>query len=267
MYYKNLTINSTIVLNPNWYKIYVSETLTNNGIIRRNGNPWSPWAASSSTFPWWAGWAALNQWSLNADIGWQQWSANTNWVGVDWTSVNPSYTIINGANGGKGTNSLWNRAAWVGWTATRWSLYNIALTAHQVLMSLFNPPSTLIQYVGLYKWAAWSGSWSGDWTPNAWATGGWSGGNWWIIWISARVFVNNGVIESKGWDGWAGWFASAWQQAWGGGWWQWGVFYLIYSTLTALGTITLTWWAAGANGSIPAQAGNTGVIIQINVLT
>ena len=38
MYYRNLTINSTIVLNPNGYKIFVSEVFTNNGIIRRNGN-------------------------------------------------------------------------------------------------------------------------------------------------------------------------------------------------------------------------------------
>lgn len=37
MYYNNLTINSTKVLNPNGYRIFVKETLTNNGIIRSNG--------------------------------------------------------------------------------------------------------------------------------------------------------------------------------------------------------------------------------------
>lgn len=38
MYYNNLTINSGITLNPNGYRIFVKETLTNNGEIQRNGN-------------------------------------------------------------------------------------------------------------------------------------------------------------------------------------------------------------------------------------
>lgn len=38
MFYNNLTINSTKILSPNGYKIFVKGTLTNNGTIRRNGN-------------------------------------------------------------------------------------------------------------------------------------------------------------------------------------------------------------------------------------
>ena len=39
MYYNNLTINNGVTLNPNGYRIFVKETLTNNGTIERNGNP------------------------------------------------------------------------------------------------------------------------------------------------------------------------------------------------------------------------------------
>lgn len=38
MYYNNLTINNAIVLSPSQYRVYVKNTLTNNGIIRANGN-------------------------------------------------------------------------------------------------------------------------------------------------------------------------------------------------------------------------------------
>lgn len=38
MYYQNLTVDSTFTLNPSGYRIFVSETLTNNGTIARNGN-------------------------------------------------------------------------------------------------------------------------------------------------------------------------------------------------------------------------------------
>ncbi len=37
MYYRNLTINSGITLSTKGYKIYVGQTLTNNGIIENNG--------------------------------------------------------------------------------------------------------------------------------------------------------------------------------------------------------------------------------------
>jgi len=39
MYYNNLTIAQGAILNPNGYRIFVKNTLINNGVLRRNGNP------------------------------------------------------------------------------------------------------------------------------------------------------------------------------------------------------------------------------------
>jgi hypothetical protein len=38
MFYNNLTVNSGVTLNPGGYRIFVKGTLTNNGLIARDGN-------------------------------------------------------------------------------------------------------------------------------------------------------------------------------------------------------------------------------------
>ena len=260
MYYRDLTINSTKVLNPNGYKIYVSGTLTNNGIIRRNWNSWAngSWANGG------AGGAALNQWSLNADLWWWnggQWGIIA-WVGIAGTSANPSYTIINGATGWTSWSFWAQHLWWVGWTSTRWALYNIAYSAYQTILWYSNPASFTWLLSWQYRWASSSGWWWAD-TTGAGIWNGWwgAGGNWWVIFIVANIFNNPWTIEAIGWTGWNG----ASPNWWGGGGWQGWVFYLIYSTLTALGTVTLTWWTAGTWWTW-AQAGNTGVTIQINLI-
>lgn len=264
MYYRNLTINSTIVLNPNGYKIFVSEILTNNGIIRRNGN--NGWNGNTGWASWplgWTGGAALNQWSLNADIWWSDWihSTGTSYGGAH---SNPSFTVINGANGWVPTNVLSARNPLGGWIASRWSLYNIAYTAQRTILWLFNPASSVSPWQ--YRWAAGSAGGGTDfaWTPWTWASGWWAGWNWWVIWIAAFIFNNTSwLIESKWWNGWNGgaYSSISW---WGGAGWQGWVAYLIYSTLTALGTVTLTGGTAGTGGTW-AQSGNAGVTIQIQI--
>lgn len=267
MYYQDLTINSTIVLNTNGYRVYVAGTLTNNGIIRRNWNAW--WVWTYAWFPtWWVAWAMLNQWSLNAEVaGWDGWSFGSKpWVA--WWSANPSYTNINGANwwnwawGGGGS-----QVGWSGWTSTRWNLYNVVYNVWTLLSQLANPASFLATTTQ-YKWPSWSGGGGCDWTPNAWCSGGGAWSNGWFIWIAANTLNNTSwVIESKWWAGWA-WVAANPYFSGGGGGGQWGVIMLIYQTLTALGTTTVTWWAGGASGGGAATAWaawNTGVTIQIPI--
>ena len=274
MYYRNLTINSTIVLDPNGYKIFVSETLTNNGIIRRNGNAW--WNGTSIWWAYWSipAWAILNQWSLNAEVagGTSGVSngANGTHLWVAWTSSSPSYTTINGV---AWWTSTWfygsTSAGWAGGTSTRWALYNVVYNSVQAICALTNPASFNLSTTQ-YKWPSGSG-WGGtdSNSSNTGWYGGWAGWNGWAIFICAKTINNTSwVIESKWWNGWNGWWGTTdWGGGGGGG--QGWVVILIYVTLTAIGTITLTWgtwWAKWGTGAATAGANwNTGVTIQIPI--
>lgn len=267
MYYNNLTITSPWVLNPNWYKVFVKWTLSGNGVIRRNWNNWSNWIYDGNGTGW-AGWIALNQWTLKADIWWSNGGSWT-WTGWTWTSVNPSFTTINWVAWWAGANRYWSRAGWAGWTATRGTLYNIVNTIYSTILALTNPSTLSINSVQ-YKWPAWSG-WGGwDFTPNAWSGWGWAGWNGWVIWISAKVINFTWTMESKGWNGWIWW---AWNNSFGwGGWgWQGWVIYLISSTFTSIWTQTLTgwtWWASQTwwgYTSVAWQNWNAWVTIQITI--
>lgn len=267
MYYQDLTINSTIVLNTNGYRVYVAGTLTNNGIIRRNWNAW--WVWTYAWFPtWWVAWAILNQWSLNAEVaGWDGWSFDSKpWVA--WGSANPSYTTINWASWWNGAGAGGgSQVGGAGWTSTRWALYNVIYNVWTLISQLANPASFTASTTQ-YKWPSGSG-WGGcDWAPNAWCSGGGAWSNGWFIWIAANTLNNTSwVIESKWWAGWA-WVAANPKFSGGGGGGQWGVIMLIYQTLTALGTTTVTWWAGGASGGGGATAGwngNAGVVIQVPI--
>lgn len=267
MYYQDLTINSTIVLNPNGYRVYVAGTLTNNGIIRRNWNAW--WVWTYAWFPtWWVAWAILNQWSLNAEVaGWNGWRYDSKpWV--PWGSANPSYTTINWVAGWNGAGyGGGSQVGGAGWTSTRWNLYNVVYNVWTLLSQLANPASFLATTTQ-YKWPSWSGGGGCDWAPNTWCSGGGAWSNGWFIWIAANILNNTSwVIESKWWAGWA-WVAANPYFSGGGGGGQWGVIMLIYQTLTSLGTTTVTWWTGGASGGGGATAGwngNAGVVIQVPI--
>lgn len=274
MYYRNLTINSTIVLNPNGYKIFVSETLTNNGIIRRNGNDWTAW-----TSIWWVSWSIpawviLNQWSLNAEVAWWTSGVSNGAYGthlwVAWTSSSPSYTNINGVAWWTSTGFYWTTSAWwAGGTSTRWALYNVAYNSVQAICALINPASFNLSATQ-YKWPSGSGGGGTDSAANnAGWYGGWAWWNGWAIFICAKTINNtSGVIESKWWNGGNGWWGSI-EWGGGGGGWQGGVVILIYVTLTSIGTVTLTWgtwWAKWGTGAATAGANwNTWVTIQIPI--
>lgn len=259
MYYNNLTINAGIVLSPDWYKIYVRWTLLNNGTIRRNWNAGAQWVWNTAGG---LGGAALNAWTLWDSVaggdGWNTTNASAPTAGTAGTAANPSYSNVNGSAGGAGgAGDQAGGAAGAAWTTTRWSLYNVVYSIYDVFMNWANPASSVNAWFfgagTLYKWSASSGwGWGGDRNGaadgGAWG-GGWSAGG--VIWIAARILNNAGVIESIWWAG------GAWRNSWwsnGGGWgWGWGgaggVIYLIYKTLTALGTCTVTGGAFGAKGT------------------
>lgn len=273
MYYRNLTINSTIALNPNGYRIYVADTLTNNGIIRRNGNTWSNGFTGTSGTPWGATGILLNQWSLNAEVLWGDGAAvgasSSSVVWNPWFASNPSYTNINWVSWGTG-----GLAGGAGGTATRGALYNVALPTDVVISQIFNPASFTVTATQ-YKWPA--SSWGGGSYGNGGASSSWggSGGNGGLIWISARTLNNtSGSIQSQGGNGWDGGYVFNYSSGGGGGGWQGGVILLIYKTLTSIGTTSVTggtWWLRGGwPWAVPWTSsnganGNDWVVIQIPI--
>lgn len=272
-YYNNLTINSPWILNPNWYRFFVKWILSGNGKIQRNGNAWTAWADNDPNSVWGAWWVVLNQWSLNADVwGSNWWMVNYYWWtwrtpnGTTWTSTNPSYTNITGANWWNGGTSTWPWApspwTWGGWwTSTRWSLYNVGWNPFNRLFRACWPASFVVPTFTQYKTSAWSwwggggSSWHYQWYGGCWWGGGGNGG---FIWASINIINRTWTWESKWGNWWNGGNANPTYQAtssawWGGGGWSGGTIYLLYRTLTSMWTETLTWWTKWSPGSIWVQ--------------
>lgn len=247
MFYQNLTVNTWVVLNPNWYIIYVNWTLTLTWTakIARNWNTWGN-AVLNAVGAWGA---ALATWTCWPCLWWASW-----WVkvaGVNWESVSPSYLTATWVAWG-----AWgNWYAWWTWgTSTQWALYNTRLSLAQILALLISPSRNLLNSTA-YGWAPSNWGWGGGVyyaSDTYWWAGGWSGWQWWIIFIYANILAWTGTIEANGWVGWTWW---NWQalNGWGGGgwaWWNGWVVVLTYTTWTPY-TISVTWWTgwAGWTGS------------------
>lgn len=229
MYYSNLHIESTWILNPNWYKIFVLNNFTWTWIIRRNWNNWQNWTDSNTG---WLAWATLNQWTLNAEVWGGNWYI---WQWSNWEDANPSYTLINGVYWWKWYSTIW-RSSW--WIATRSPIYN------KIKFSLKDIVEGNVLTIPL-KWPAWS--WWGWWyRPNSayysrWWGAWWNGG---VIFISARIFNFTWTIESKWWKGWNWAYRSS-----GWWWWQGWVIYIISTDFQNIWTHILTWWEWWINNS------------------
>ena len=264
MYYNNLTVTSPWVLNPNGYRVFVKWTFAGTGTVNRNGNAgsnWAVWVYNSNWWAWWAWWAALNAWSLSADLWWWGWWAwwyfSWNWVAwTAWTAVNPSISNINWVWWWAWQNSWWSNgwAWWAWWTTTRWSLYNtlIAWTTTR-----YNGAS-LNLYAYKWTWSAWWWWWWWIDFPTSWGylNAGWWGWWWWwngwVIVIACATWNFTWTITAVWWAWWAGWLWSStgwnWGRWWGGWGWNWWVIFRVYRTLTNDCTKTLTggsWWAWG----------------------
>jgi len=274
MFYNNLTISSWDTLYPDWYKIYVKGTLTNEWTISRNwnnGSNWADWAAWVWGV-WGSWWAALNAGTLWDSQAWGDWAdgvSGTSWGNnaAAWNDANPSYVTTDWAAWWwRGSTSWWavGSTGWAanGWTATRWDEYDTVFSLSRLLAVIANPASSALADLqnlisdSIYKLAG-SGGWDsgGSEGSNASWGWGWAGSGGWTIWIAAKIFDNtSGIVESIWWDWWdagAHYYGGSSDVAGSGGW-GWGngwVFYLIYEILTALWTVTLTWWTWGLWGS------------------
>ena len=291
MYYRNLTINSGITLDPNWYAIYVLGTLTNNWKIARNGITGNAGANSANADALW--WVATA--SLNTGTCWVSWGGAAGWTGKsatgdawsNWVSPDPSYATTgtiwkNWGTGWIGGRWVWG-TGWIWWTATQWILSNILYNVSRVIINLMSPsrwlwfPAVWTQYLGMpTSGGGGGGRWDG--TGGSYGGGGGSAGsNWGIMFIYAFNIAGTWTIEWKWGIGWAGWNAY-WYSTYygwgggGGGGGNWGILVLVYSNGTVW-TCTMTGWVGGTgwlpygSGTVWAtgQTGTTGQVITIVV--
>lgn len=266
MNYTDLTINSGIVLSPDWYRIFVSWTLTNEWTIRRNWATWNDWESPASILAsslWWVG-VLLAQGSLNDQIisgAWSDWQRDAGGSNaVPWTDTNPSYITWNWWDWW--SSGTYEQNNWgVAWTTTRGANYNALITLEWIIALLSFPQTTTfaeldsVLYAQYLWW--WTAGWWGWWGSNdswsRWGWWGWWGGHWWVIFISAKTIINNGVFESNWWDWWDWWapyesggdIASGWWGWWG---WCWGAILAIYETRDTTWTNNFSWGAWGAWG-------------------
>jgi len=252
MFYTDLTVNNWFTLNPAWYRIHVSGTLTLNGSISRNGSVWgnASWGAAGT------GWTSLANWTLGTNQAWTNgWAGVGLWWGNGWgaqSALSNTFSALTGATGWNGW--IANAMAWgTGWatvTPTRWLLYNYTIPKFQSFSTLWY---TNIWLYNSNVWGAgwWSGgdqSWGTSW---GWGWGASTGG---IIQIFARIINISATWQiNSNWGLWGNWadgsaWGWGWQVSWWGGGWWWGngwTIVLVFDTFTNLGTITVTWWAGG----------------------
>lgn len=257
----DMTVNTGISVNPAWYAIYSTGTLTLSGTAKiiRNGNNGTNAVNSTSGGAWavWVGGTALATWTCWPNLGgWNGASGSLSWTPTTSTAgvaVSPSYATTSTASTQWWAwwipfwwaGAWWGGAAGTTAVATQWLLYNTCLDLAQVLTYAMSPARWLFYntpYGGLPSSTGWGG-WQGNsgWVNYGWS-GGWSGWNGWIIFIYANAIAGSWTIESKGWNWWNGSAGNI--QGGGGGWgawWNWGIICIIYASGTPW-TRTLTGW-------------------------
>jgi hypothetical protein len=231
MSYNNLTINSGVVLNPSGYRVFVRNTLTNNGFIRVNGAHAVDGRAGAPSGNMGGGGDGGTGANQGAGAGAQQGESLTNALGgVGGTGGNgtgvPDPQSF-GASGGAITNTRANRHG----------------------LMLLGDTSEIRGGTG-------GGGGGGNPTLGGGGAGGGGAG---VIIIAAKTINNgSGSIEAKGGDGDSS--GSGGGGGGGGG----GAIVLVYRTVTQ-GTITAAGGTGGAiGGGVAAGAnGAPGVILSI----
>lgn len=244
MYYDNLTINTWIVLNPDWYKIFVWWTLINNWTIRRNWNNW--WNGTwnwTFTIGWiWA--TVLNAWTLwnipTYASWWNWWTAFGLWS-VWWVWINyNSYSNSNWVTGWQWWGNT-NPVA-VAWVSNQIPVFQWGNDLILLYITLWLIDLVTIKSNWTASWWNWWKSYQSWWTE-AWWAGWWAWWDWGVIFISANIIQTLWVIESIWWNGWNGW--SPYTNWWGGWWWwawNWWVVILLSNTYINTSTINISWW-------------------------
>lgn len=249
MYYNNLTISGTGILNTNGYKVYVKGTLTNSvagGIIRTPNNGGNSGGTTAGT-----GATAMVANDMGAGLAGQAGVAGAA-GGLGGSSGNPGVAAGSaegyGAAGGLGGNG----GSGIGGAAGTYT----------------NVPERIIRHDHIYKLAykngGQGGASGGGGASAALGTGGGSGGGGsggGVIMIFANTINNTGSFLARGGNGGNGNQGNGNATgggggAGGGG----GHIYIICINATALGTLTVTGGTGGTGGALSGSgsAGTAG---------
>jgi len=278
VYYNNLTITNTTILNPNGYRIFVKEILTiDNGskilLVAGNGGDGANATAGGSGAGGTAGTALSNANIYGGLAGQIGGNGGTGTAGTAGTNQTESVGL-NGTRGGNG-GALSNNGAAGTITATKQPIEN---SYFATILREFTGEGT-VKYI---KGCAGSGSGGGGKVAGDGKAGGGggSGATGGIILLSAKKIIVNpgGYIQSiggnggKGGNGYAG--SASYQSGGGGGGGAGagGILIIQYSLLTNNGTISCPAGTPGLKGTgLPnsgydgedAPAGNDGRVIYL----
>lgn len=275
--YNNLTVNSGAVLNTAGFRVFVKDTLTNNGTISCSGNPGGN--SSGAT----GGTAGASLVVTNAPLGTSAaGSAGANGTSSTGSNANnvgtlaagylraTSITRPTGGSGGSGSAGAGGSGG------------NPGTTTIYIPFSKALPSANPGWYNGLLtaspnSGAPGGGGGGGD-STNAGGGGGGGGSGGGCVFICAKNLINNGLISAKGGDGGNG-FSPVTGNCGGGGAGAGGcggLVYLIYRTFVSSGSINVaagthgtpgTGIGTGTNGTAPAIPALNGAIFKFNVRT
>lgn len=227
MYYNNLTINSGVTLSTGGYRIFVKNTLTNNGTIDCSGAP-----GTDST----GGSAAGGNGGASGSLA----GGGRGGDGSNGANGNPG---VDGNVGGAGGSS----GVVTGYTAGAGGSASLPASSGgwRYLVRAIEMQDLGTAFKG--------GAGGGGGPAAAGSAGGGGGGGGGVVVISAAILVNNGAIKSEGGKGGNG--RSGADSAGGGGGGG-GVISLIYRSKSGTGTISV---AGGAKGLLGGGSGTDGV--------
>lgn len=228
MQYVSLTVTWSWIINTNWYLIYYTSSLVNDGIIRDIW--WDGWNWLNPSWSYWTWWPAWSGWWLYKK-SWGTW-ASWSWIGGGTPTLS-TYWI---------TLVAWNW--WTGWWGA-WGGWSWSNTTNRVQAITWSEAIIFKLQRWTLFWDAGGGgwSWNGIWWFYTW--GGWGGwGNGWYVWLYGNTIPTwSGSLSVAWWSWWAwGWWQSTWG-GWGGwGGWSWWVIDIpIWTTMTT-NVLWWTWW-------------------------
>lgn len=238
MFYNNLTINSGCILNTGGYKVYVKDTLTNNGFILRNGNNGGASVANNAG----TSGAALVATDTGGSTLGTAGIAGVVGVGVQATaSTSPIGMGGNSGGGGNGGNGTSGSGGVLG-AATVSTYRPFRAVCNHLIYGI-----TLVQGGAGGRGGA---SGAGDGTV-AGGGGGGAGSGGGVLFIRAKTLVNSGAIQALGGNGGGGGTptggncgAGGGGAGGGGGW-----VYIITQTYSGSGTVTAAGGTGGTNGA------------------
>lgn len=258
----SLTVDSTVIIDTSNYRIFVQDTLTNNGTIRANGTDASGTTnGSGATRGSFAGPSSAGGAGLAS--GTTTLSGNAGVTGGSSSGTySPGKALGSGSNGGAGGNanggSGGTNASATAFVATPQDYVSIVRGAW------YTAPSTATGNPSFLAPHGATGGGGGGRTTGGTATAsGAGGGGGGVVLVVARIIDNSsGVISANGGNGSnaTGGTCSAGGGGGGGG----GTVFMVYNKLTA-GTETASGGTKGSglNGAAAAADGNAGVVIKL----